>query len=112
MSSRIGCASLRNEPGSWPRRAANALRSPPGTALHNRLRDVPRLERNILIRAAADRVWRVLVDPMQAPDWEAGLVALEDVGGMLDEAAASCTQLMNFRGRTLQGELEVVEAFP
>ena len=73
---------------------------------------MPRLNRNILIRAPADRVWRVLVDPMQAPDWEAGLVAVEEVGGMLDEAAASCTQVMNFRGRTLQGELEVVEAFP
>jgi uncharacterized protein YndB with AHSA1/START domain len=73
---------------------------------------VPGLKRNILIRAPADRVWSVLVDPMQAPDWEAGLVAVEDAGGMLDEAAASCTQVMNFRGRTLQGELEVVEAFP
>jgi uncharacterized protein YndB with AHSA1/START domain len=73
---------------------------------------VPRLKRNITIRATADRVWRVLTDPTQAPGWEAGLVAVEGVGGTLDEPTASCTQVMNFRGRTLEGELEVVEAFP
>jgi uncharacterized protein YndB with AHSA1/START domain len=72
---------------------------------------LPRLQRKILIRAPAERVWRVLVDPERAPDWEAGLVAVEDTGGLLDEADASCTQVMNFRGRTLEGELQVIEAF-
>jgi hypothetical protein len=40
------------------------------------------------------------------------LVAVEDQTGTLDEPAASCTQVMNFRGRTIHGEFEVTEAFP
>jgi uncharacterized protein YndB with AHSA1/START domain len=63
------------------------------------------LERDVLIRASPERVWDVLVDPDRSPDWEAGLVAL------LDEPAASCTQVMSFRGRRLHGEVEVTEAF-
>jgi uncharacterized protein YndB with AHSA1/START domain len=73
---------------------------------------VPRLERNIEIRAPAERVWRVLVDAQLAPEWEAGLIGVEDVSGPLAESAASCTQVMNFRGRRLHGELEVTEANP
>jgi len=69
------------------------------------------LERDVLIRASPERVWEVLVDPGRSPDWEAGLVAVEDVRGLLDEPAASCTQIMNFRGRKLRGEVEVTEAF-
>jgi uncharacterized protein YndB with AHSA1/START domain len=72
---------------------------------------VPRLERNILIRAPAERVWQVLVDPELMPGWEAGLVTVENATGPLDEPAASCTQVMTFRGRSLQGEMEVTEAF-
>jgi uncharacterized protein YndB with AHSA1/START domain len=70
-----------------------------------------RLKRNIVIRASAERVWRVMVDPARSPDWEAGLVAVHDASGLLDEAEASCTQVMNFRGRALDGELQVIEAF-
>jgi hypothetical protein len=69
------------------------------------------LERDVLIRASPERVWGVLVDPTRSPDWEAGLVAVEDVGGLLDEPAASCIHVMNFRGRKLHGEAEVMEAF-
>lgn len=69
------------------------------------------MERDVLIRASPERVWDVLVDPDRSPDWEAGLVAVKDVGGLLDEPAASCTQVMNFRGRRLHGEVEVTEAF-
>jgi hypothetical protein len=69
------------------------------------------LERDILISASPQRVWSVLVDPGRSPDWEAGLVAVEDVRGLLDEPAASCTQVMHFRGRKLHGEAEVTEAF-
>jgi hypothetical protein len=69
------------------------------------------LERGILIRASPQLVWSVLVDPGRSPDWEAGLVAVEDVRGLLDEPAASCTHVMNFRGRKLHGEAEVTEAF-
>jgi uncharacterized protein YndB with AHSA1/START domain len=72
---------------------------------------LPRLEREILIRASPERVWGVLVDPDRSPDWEAGLVAVEDVHGPLDEPAASCTQVMNFRGRKVHGEVQVTEAF-
>jgi uncharacterized protein YndB with AHSA1/START domain len=72
---------------------------------------LPRLERNITINAPADRVWRVLVDPELSADWEAGVASIEDASGPLDEPAASCVQVMNFRGRTLEGQLEVTEAF-
>jgi hypothetical protein len=72
---------------------------------------VPRLERNIVIRAPAERVWRALVDPELAPEWEAGLVGVKDVGGPLDAPSASCTQLMTLRRRTLQGQVEVTEAY-
>jgi hypothetical protein len=72
---------------------------------------VPRLKRSVLIRAPAGRVWRVLVDPARAADWEAGLVEVMDAGGMLDQPDASCTQVMNFRGRRLRSELRVIEAF-
>ncbi len=65
-----------------------------------------------MIRAPAERVWRVLVDPARSADWEAGVVAVEDARGLLDEPAASCIQVMNFRGRMVEGELEVTEAFP
>jgi hypothetical protein len=70
-----------------------------------------RLKRNFLIHAPAERVWRVLVDPERSPEWEAGLVAVKDAGGLLDEADASCTQVMNFRGRPVEGELRVLEAY-
>ncbi|MFL5893080.1 MAG: SRPBCC family protein [Solirubrobacterales bacterium] len=70
-----------------------------------------RLERNIVVRAPASTVWRVLVDPEWLPKWEAGLVAVEDASGLLDRPAASCTQVMTFRRRTVDGELEVTEAF-
>jgi len=56
-------------------------------------------------------VWRVLVDPELLPEWEAGLVAVEDAHGLLDEPEASCTQVLSFRRRTLRGDLEVTEAF-
>jgi uncharacterized protein YndB with AHSA1/START domain len=72
---------------------------------------VPRVERNIVIRAPAERVWRVLVDPELAPEWEAGLVGVKNVGGLLDAPPASCIQLMTFRRRTIQGEVEVTEAY-
>ncbi len=70
-----------------------------------------RLERNILIRAPAERVWTALVDPHQAPDWEAGLVAVEDATGSLDHPGATCIQVMTFRRRAIHGELQVEEAF-
>jgi uncharacterized protein YndB with AHSA1/START domain len=70
-----------------------------------------RLERNIVIRAPAGTVWRVLVDPERLPYWEAGIVAVENARGSLDQPGATCTQVMTFRGRTLDGELEVTEAF-
>jgi len=73
--------------------------------------DVAHLERNIVIHAPAERVWGVLVDPVRSPDWEAGLVAVERADALLDEADASCIQVMNFRGRTLEGECQVTEAF-
>jgi uncharacterized protein YndB with AHSA1/START domain len=69
------------------------------------------LERDILIRASPERVWGVLVDPGLLPQWEAGLVAVQDADELLDEPQASCTQMMRFRRRTLRGELEVIEAF-
>ena len=72
---------------------------------------MPRLERNVLIRAPAERVWGVLVDPALLPEWEAGLVAVEDADELLDQPEASCTQVMRFRRRTVRGELEVTEAF-
>jgi uncharacterized protein YndB with AHSA1/START domain len=72
---------------------------------------LPRLERDILVRAPAQNVWRVLVDPERAPQWEAGLVAVEQAEGPLDEPDASCIQVMNFRGRRLEGEFQVTEAF-
>jgi hypothetical protein len=56
-------------------------------------------------------VWGVLVDPGLLPQWEAGLVAVQDADELLDEPQASCTQMMRFRRRTLRGELEVIEAF-
>lgn len=56
-------------------------------------------------------MWRVLVDPELAPDWEAGLVGVEQVHGLLDEPDASCIQVMNFRGRRVEGECQVTEAF-
>jgi uncharacterized protein YndB with AHSA1/START domain len=71
---------------------------------------LPRLERNILIRASADQVWRVMVDPERSPDWEAGLVAVEGASNSLDRPGATCTQVMSFRRRTIHGELEVTEA--
>jgi uncharacterized protein YndB with AHSA1/START domain len=71
-----------------------------------------RLQRNVVIRAPAERVWSVLVDPQRSTDWEAGLVGVKDARGPLDEPEASCTQVMNFRGRALEGELQVIEAFP
>lgn len=70
-----------------------------------------RLERNIVIRAPVERVWRVLVDPVRSPDWEAGLVGVEDANELLDSPAASCIQVMSFRRQTVQGEAEVVEAY-
>ena len=70
-----------------------------------------RLERNIVIRAPASTVWRVLVDPDRLPDWEAGLVAVEAARGPLDEPGATCTQVLRFRRATLHGELEVTEAY-
>lgn len=70
-----------------------------------------RLKRNILIRAPAQRVWGVLVDPTRSPEWEAGLVAVEQVDALLDQPDASCVQVMNFRGRRLEGECQVTEAF-
>jgi hypothetical protein len=63
-----------------------------------------------VIRAPAQRVWAVLVDPLRSPDWEAGLVAMEDVSGPLDDPGASCTQIMSFRRATFDAELEVTEA--
>jgi hypothetical protein len=72
---------------------------------------VVRLEKNIVISAPAATVWRVLVDPERSLEWEAGLVGVEQVGGLLDEPGASCVQLMNFRRRTLEGECMVTEAF-
>lgn len=53
----------------------------------------------------------MLVDPERSADWEAGLVAVKDAGALLDEADASCTQVMNFRGRPVEGELRVLEAW-
>jgi hypothetical protein len=53
----------------------------------------------------------VLVDPELQPAWEAGVVGVEDASGPLDRVDASCTQAMMFRGRTLSGELRVVEAW-
>jgi uncharacterized protein YndB with AHSA1/START domain len=64
-----------------------------------------------MIRAPAERVWRVLVDPERMPEWEAGLVGVQSGGELLDQPGASCTQLLRFRRRTLEGELEVTEAF-
>lgn len=72
---------------------------------------MPRLERKILIRAPAERVWTVLVDPGLSPDWEAGLVAVENAAESLDHPGASCTQVLSFRRRAIHGELEVTEAF-
>jgi uncharacterized protein YndB with AHSA1/START domain len=63
-----------------------------------------------VIRAPAQRVWAVLVDPLQSPDWEAGVVAMEDVSGPLDDAGSSCTQIMSFRRATFDAALEVTEA--
>jgi hypothetical protein len=57
-------------------------------------------------------VWALLVDPVRLPEWEAGLVAVEDVRGRLDEPGASCVQVMNFRRTTLHGRVEVTEAYP
>lgn len=56
-------------------------------------------------------MWAALVDPAQAPDWEAGLIAVEDATEPLDHPGASCTQVMSFRRRAIHGELEVKEAF-
>ena len=70
-----------------------------------------RLQRNVVIRAPVERVWRVLIDPERAADWEAGLVAVKDASGLLDRPDAACTQLMNFRGSQLHGELRVIEAY-
>ena len=53
----------------------------------------------------------MLVDPGLSADWEAGLVAFAHASGSLDDPAATCTQVMNFRGRRLEGQLEVTEAF-
>lgn len=72
---------------------------------------MPRLERNIVIRAPAERVWSVLVDPAVSPDWEAGLVAVENAAEALDHPGATCVQVMSFRRRAIHGELEVTEAF-
>ena len=58
-----------------------------------------------------ERVWRVLVDPQLAPEWEAGVVGVEDASGPLDRVDASCTQAMIFRRRTIMGEFRVVEAW-
>lgn len=72
---------------------------------------MPRLERNLVIGAPPHRVWRVLVDPERAPDWEAGVIDVAEPTGQLDEPDASCVQVMNFRGRRLEGECRVTEAF-
>jgi polyketide cyclase/dehydrase/lipid transport protein len=64
-----------------------------------------------VIHAPAERVWRVLIDPERSPEWEAGLVAIAEPSGPLDEPDASCIQIMNFRGRTIEGECRVTEAF-
>lgn len=45
------------------------------------------------------------------PEWEAGLVAVEEAARSLDEPEASCTQVLSFRRQTLHGELKVTEAF-
>lgn len=56
-------------------------------------------------------MWRVLVDPERSPEWEAGLVAVAQPSGPLDEPGASCIQIMTFRGRRIEGECRVTEAF-
>jgi uncharacterized protein YndB with AHSA1/START domain len=65
----------------------------------------------VSIRAPAERVWRVLIDPELGPDWEAGQVAVERATAPLDEPDAFCIQVMNFRGRRIAGECRVTEAF-
>jgi uncharacterized protein YndB with AHSA1/START domain len=65
-----------------------------------------------VIHAPAERVWRVLIDPERSPEWEAGLVAIAQSTGPLDQPDASCIQIMSFRGRRIEGECRVTEAFP
>jgi len=64
----------------------------------------------ILIEASPERVWAMLVDAQRLPEWNADVVAVEDVTGPLDRAGAGYTQVFTAGGREVRGRFEILSA--
>jgi uncharacterized protein YndB with AHSA1/START domain len=62
----------------------------------------------IRIDVPTERVWEVLVDAERLPEWNAEVVAVEDVTGPLDRPGASYTQVFTAGGREVRGRFEIV----